>query len=119
MIPARPTRRSAGTGLVCATRSDPQLFSFLGWVRLLEPVTPGELAAETGMPATTDPRPPAPPHRALPHRARAEPSGRPLVPGQADGPGTTRHGPGPAARRRGIRTRRAYLARPAAEYVER
>jgi DNA-binding MarR family transcriptional regulator len=32
---------------------DPQLFSFLGWVRRLEPVTPGALAAETGMPATT------------------------------------------------------------------
>jgi len=31
----------------------PQLFSFLGWVALLEPVTPGELAAETGMPPTT------------------------------------------------------------------
>lgn len=32
---------------------DPSLFSFLGWIALLEPVTPGELAAETGMPATT------------------------------------------------------------------
>jgi DNA-binding MarR family transcriptional regulator len=31
----------------------PQLFSFLGWVRTLEPVTPGRLAAETGLPATT------------------------------------------------------------------
>jgi DNA-binding MarR family transcriptional regulator len=31
----------------------PQLFSFLGWVALLEPVTPGTLAAETGMPPTT------------------------------------------------------------------
>jgi DNA-binding MarR family transcriptional regulator len=31
----------------------PRLFSFLSWIRLLEPVTPGELAAETGMPATT------------------------------------------------------------------
>lgn len=30
-----------------------QLFSFLGWVALLEPVTPGRLAAETGMPPTT------------------------------------------------------------------
>src|SRR4051812_34186768 len=30
-----------------------ELFSFLGWVRLLEPVTPGGLAAETGMPPTT------------------------------------------------------------------
>jgi DNA-binding MarR family transcriptional regulator len=29
------------------------LFSFLGWVRQLEPVTPGLLAAETGMPPTT------------------------------------------------------------------
>ena len=29
------------------------LFSFLGWVRQLEPVTPGRLAAETGMPTTT------------------------------------------------------------------
>jgi DNA-binding MarR family transcriptional regulator len=32
---------------------DPSLFSFLGWVSLLEPVTPGELASETGMPPTT------------------------------------------------------------------
>jgi DNA-binding MarR family transcriptional regulator len=32
---------------------DPQLFSFLSWVRLLEPVTPGTLSAETGMPPTT------------------------------------------------------------------
>ena len=31
----------------------PQLFSFLSWVRLLEPVTPGALAAETGIPPTT------------------------------------------------------------------
>ena len=31
----------------------PQLFSFLSWVRLLEPVTPGTLAAETGFPPTT------------------------------------------------------------------
>src|SRR6478752_3888900 len=31
----------------------PQLFSFLGWIALLQPVTPGALAAETGMPATT------------------------------------------------------------------
>lgn len=31
----------------------PELFSFLGWVRSLEPVTPGRLAAETGMPPTT------------------------------------------------------------------
>jgi DNA-binding MarR family transcriptional regulator len=30
-----------------------RLFSFLSWVQLLEPVTPGELATETGMPATT------------------------------------------------------------------
>jgi DNA-binding MarR family transcriptional regulator len=29
------------------------LFSFLGWVRRLEPVTPGRLADETGMPPTT------------------------------------------------------------------
>ena len=29
------------------------LFSFLGWVRRLEPVTTGRLAAETGMPPTT------------------------------------------------------------------
>jgi DNA-binding MarR family transcriptional regulator len=29
------------------------LFSFLGWVRTLEPVTPGRLAVETGLPATT------------------------------------------------------------------
>jgi DNA-binding MarR family transcriptional regulator len=32
---------------------DPQLFSFLSWVRLLEPVTPGALSAETGIPPTT------------------------------------------------------------------
>ena len=32
---------------------DPQFFSFLGWIHLLEPVTPGQLAAETGMPPTT------------------------------------------------------------------
>ena len=31
----------------------PELFSFLSWVRLLEPVTPGTLAAETGIPPTT------------------------------------------------------------------
>jgi DNA-binding MarR family transcriptional regulator len=31
----------------------PQLFSFLSWVRLLEPVTPGRLSAETGIPPTT------------------------------------------------------------------
>jgi DNA-binding MarR family transcriptional regulator len=31
----------------------PQYFSFLGWIALLEPVTPGALAAETGIPATT------------------------------------------------------------------
>ena len=31
----------------------PQLFSFLSWIRLLEPVTPGTLAAETGIPPTT------------------------------------------------------------------
>jgi DNA-binding MarR family transcriptional regulator len=31
----------------------PQLFSFLGWIALLEPVSPGALAAETGMPPTT------------------------------------------------------------------
>jgi DNA-binding MarR family transcriptional regulator len=31
----------------------PELFSFLGWVRLLEPVSPGGLAAETGMAPTT------------------------------------------------------------------
>jgi DNA-binding MarR family transcriptional regulator len=31
----------------------PELFSFLGWVSLLQPVTPGGLAAETGMPPTT------------------------------------------------------------------
>jgi len=32
---------------------DPQLFSFLSWVRLLEPVTPGTLSAEIGIPPTT------------------------------------------------------------------
>lgn len=31
----------------------PQLFSFLGWIAFLEPVTPGRLAGETGMPPTT------------------------------------------------------------------
>jgi DNA-binding MarR family transcriptional regulator len=31
----------------------PRLFSFLGWVALLEPVTPSTLSAETGMPPTT------------------------------------------------------------------
>jgi MarR family transcriptional regulator, 2-MHQ and catechol-resistance regulon repressor len=30
-----------------------QLFSFLGWVATLQPVTPGRLAAETGLPPTT------------------------------------------------------------------
>ena len=30
-----------------------QLFSFLGWVATLQPVTPGTLAAETGLPPTT------------------------------------------------------------------
>jgi DNA-binding MarR family transcriptional regulator len=30
-----------------------QLFSFLGWIAALQPVTPGELAAETGLPPTT------------------------------------------------------------------
>jgi DNA-binding MarR family transcriptional regulator len=31
----------------------PRLYSFLGWLHLLEPITPGRLAEETGMPATT------------------------------------------------------------------
>jgi DNA-binding MarR family transcriptional regulator len=31
----------------------PALFSFLGWIARLQPVTPGALAAETGLPATT------------------------------------------------------------------
>jgi DNA-binding MarR family transcriptional regulator len=31
----------------------PQLFSFLGFIRMLAPITPSELAAETGMPPTT------------------------------------------------------------------
>jgi DNA-binding MarR family transcriptional regulator len=31
----------------------PQDFSFLGWIAQLQPVTPGRLAAETGLPATT------------------------------------------------------------------
>ena len=31
----------------------PQLYSFLGWVATLQPVTPTRLAAETGLPATT------------------------------------------------------------------
>src|SRR6187397_2974670 len=31
----------------------PELFSFLGWITLLQPVSPGGLAAETGMPPTT------------------------------------------------------------------
>lgn len=30
-----------------------QLYSFLGWVTRLQPVTPGALAAETGLPPTT------------------------------------------------------------------
>lgn len=30
-----------------------RLFSFIGWVTRLEPVTPGRLAAETGLPPTT------------------------------------------------------------------
>jgi MarR family 2-MHQ and catechol resistance regulon transcriptional repressor len=30
-----------------------QLFSFLGWIATLQPVTPGRLAAETGLPPTT------------------------------------------------------------------
>jgi DNA-binding MarR family transcriptional regulator len=30
-----------------------QLFSFLGWVATLQPVTPGALARETGLPPTT------------------------------------------------------------------
>jgi DNA-binding MarR family transcriptional regulator len=30
-----------------------QLFSFLGWVATLQPVTPSALAAETGLPPTT------------------------------------------------------------------
>ena len=30
-----------------------RLFSFIGWVTRLEPVTPGTLAAETGLPSTT------------------------------------------------------------------
>jgi len=30
-----------------------QLFSFIGWVSTLQPVTPGTLAAETGLPPTT------------------------------------------------------------------
>jgi len=30
-----------------------QLFSFLGWVARLQPVTPGALASETGLPPTT------------------------------------------------------------------
>ena len=31
----------------------PRLYSFLGWIELLQPVTPGRLADESGMPATT------------------------------------------------------------------
>jgi MarR family transcriptional regulator, lower aerobic nicotinate degradation pathway regulator len=31
----------------------PQDFSFLGWIAQLQPITPGRLAAETGLPATT------------------------------------------------------------------
>jgi len=31
----------------------PQDFSFLGWIAQLQPVTPGRLATETGLPATT------------------------------------------------------------------
>ena|SRR5215204_5214598 len=119
MIPARPTRRSAGTGLVCATRSDPQLFSFLGWVRLLEPVTPGELAAETGMPATT-----IRDHlRRLTERCHIA-----RAPNPADGRSYLVK---PMAQGRRVMDRgrplvgavfervEPYLARPAAEYVER
>jgi DNA-binding MarR family transcriptional regulator len=29
------------------------LFSFIGWISWLQPVTPGELAAETGLPSST------------------------------------------------------------------
>jgi DNA-binding MarR family transcriptional regulator len=36
-----------------AIRVPSHLFSFLGWVYTLQPVTPGQLAAETGMPPTT------------------------------------------------------------------
>jgi DNA-binding MarR family transcriptional regulator len=31
----------------------PRLYSFIGWLHRLEPVTPGRLTEETGMPATT------------------------------------------------------------------
>jgi DNA-binding MarR family transcriptional regulator len=31
----------------------PRLYSFIGWLHLLEPVTPGRLGDESGMPATT------------------------------------------------------------------
>jgi DNA-binding MarR family transcriptional regulator len=31
----------------------PSLYSFLGWIRTLQPVTPTTLAAETGLPPTT------------------------------------------------------------------
>jgi DNA-binding MarR family transcriptional regulator len=31
----------------------PQLFSLLGWISLLEPVSPGRVVAETGIPPTT------------------------------------------------------------------
>jgi DNA-binding MarR family transcriptional regulator len=50
------------TGLLVALVVDEELdelglpnqqFSFLGWVSRLQPVTPGALAAETGLPATT------------------------------------------------------------------
>jgi DNA-binding MarR family transcriptional regulator len=36
-----------------AARVPSQDFSFLGWVRTLEPVTPGRLAEESGLPPTT------------------------------------------------------------------
>jgi DNA-binding MarR family transcriptional regulator len=50
------------TGLLVALLVDEELehagvplplFSFLGWIARLQPVTPGALAAETGLPATT------------------------------------------------------------------
>ena len=31
----------------------PALFSFIGWITRLQPITPGRLAAETGLPPTT------------------------------------------------------------------
>ena len=83
-----------------------RLFSFIGWVTRLEPVTPSTLAAETGLPPTTI--------RDYVRRARrerrraqgSEPRGRPLVPPRPHREGTSRRGAGLARGRRLLRPRR-------------